>query len=154
MKSGKMAQAENARYAKIQKLICCLLCQKDKIIFDDEVENALGKPFKVGRIITVDGEKITVKKKLYSALDLKKVTVNTEGSMSIYDRGSRKLCGPISLNLSSKNIELFCLWARKYDVPAELVSGKGERTFQRVFLAAVAAIIFLIKLLQAFYKLR
>lgn len=147
MLTDKMALAESARYAKIQRLIN-LLCQKDKNILTILSEDSFNKPFKVGRKITVDGQKITVKNKTYDYYDLQKVTINTEGSMAIHDRSGRKLCGWIELNLSVKNIELFCLWARKYNVPAEVLPGKGERIFQWLIVAVSVVICVLFRIFR------
>lgn len=145
MLTDKMAQAETTRYAKIQRLIN-LLCQKDENILTILSGNSFNKPFKVGRKITIDGQKITVKNRTYDYYDLQKVTINTEGSMSIYDRSGRKLCGWVELNLSVKNIELFCLWARKYNVPAEVLSGKRERIFQWLILAVAVLILVMVRI--------
>lgn len=141
MRADKMAQAEAMRYAKIQRLIH-LLCQKDEGILHNIAGNSFNKPIKVGRKIIIDGQKITIKNKTYDYYDLQKITINTEGSMAIYDRSGRKLCNWINLNLSVKNIELFCLWAGKYKVPAEVLSGKGERIIQwLIFTVAVLVIV-------------
>lgn len=43
----------------------------------------------------------------------------------MYNRDGRKLCGSVWLNSSTKNIEMFCVWVRKYRVPVEVVTGKG-----------------------------
>ena len=128
MKINKIMQAEDMRYAKIQRLID-LLCPKEKNILEVLAEDGIS-PFDVGKRIKVDGKNIRIKNRDYFAAELQKVTINTEGSMAIYDRNGRKLCGSIDLNVSSKNVELFCLWVRKNNVPAEVVSGTRERIFQ------------------------
>lgn len=80
---NKMAKAENMRYAKIQRLIH-LLCQEDKTILDDIMEDSVNQSFHVGRKIMVNDRTITVKNKTYMPSE-SKVTINTEGSMAIYD---------------------------------------------------------------------
>ncbi|MCM1054846.1 MAG: hypothetical protein NC394_04905 [Bacteroides sp.] len=143
--STKYSDAERTRFKKIYRLTS-LLCSED--INVSELENTELKPFKVGGRIRIDGEDIYIKNKLYSARQLQRITINTEGSMRIYDRYGKKLCGSFTLNLSSSNIELFCIWARKYNVPGELVSGKGERTLQKVFLTLVFIIILFVKVVS------
>lgn len=142
MRTDKMIQAENMRYMKIQRLID-LLCSKDNLIADD-----LDTSFSVGKRITINGETITIKNKTYSYYELQKVTINTEGSLAIYDRSGKRLCNWIGLNLSVKNIELFCLWVIKYKVPAEVISGKAEKTLQFLLLAVVIIICILFKIIR------
>lgn len=134
MRTDKMAQTETIRYAKIQRLID-LLCQKDKTILDNIAEDSFYESFNVGKRIRIDGNHIIIKKQSYTPCELQKITINTEGSLSIYGSNGRKLCGWIDLNISVANIELFCLWARKHHVSAEVVSGKGERILQFSILA-------------------
>lgn len=148
MKPSKMSQAEEMRYAKIQRLTD-LLCKKDELM--DAAAKGLCAPFKVGGRITVDGTGITIGKKTYDALELKRITINTEGSLSIYERSGKRLCGRLTLNLSSKNIELFCMWVRKNGIPAEAVSGKGERTILIAFSVIIALIAVLMKILKYIY---
>lgn len=147
MRTNKMAQAEGMRYAKIQRLID-LLCPKEKHILDALIENELSDPFNVGKRIKVDGKNLRIKKKDYNSAELQKVTINTEGSMAIYGCNGRKLCGSIDLNLSTQNVELFCLWVRKNNVPAEVVSGTGERIFQWFVLAVGVLLVVLYKALN------
>lgn len=148
MKTNKMSRAEAMRYAKIERLTE-LLCKKDCGL--DAASEGLCTPFKVGSGITVDGSSLTVGKKTYDAMELKRVTINTEGSLSVYDRSGKKLCGWRNLNLSLENIELFCMWVRKNGIPAEAVSGMGERTLLLAFSVVTAIIIALIKILKYFY---
>lgn len=129
MIADKMSQAESVRYAKIQRLIG-LLCGEDKTILDGIISKGFTEPFDVGRKITIDGETIWIKNKSYTSSELQKIIINTEGSLAVYDSSGRKICGWLLLNVSVKNIELFCVWARKYHVQAETVSGKHERIFQ------------------------
>ena len=147
MRIGKIVQAEEMRYARIQRLID-LLCHKQKNILADFVEEELQESFPVGMKIKVDGNKVRIRNREYSSVELQKVTINTEGTMAIYDRDGRKLCGSIWLNSSTKNIELFCVWVRKYHVPAEVVSGKGEKALQMIILVIAVAALFLYKLLR------
>lgn len=138
----KIVQAEEMRYARIQQLID-LLFHKSKNMPVDLVEEEMQESFPVGMKIKVDGNKIRVRNREYSSVELQKVTINTEGTMAIYNRDGRKLCGSIWLNSSTKNIELFCVWVRKYHVPTEVVSGKGEKVLQMLILVfAVAALLF------------
>lgn len=151
MNVNKMAQAEDRRYAKIERLIE-LLCPKEKTVLEDAAGYEFNKPFKVGKRITVEGSSIIIKNKAYDSLELKKITINTEGSLSIYDRSGRKLCGWVDLNLSTKNIELFCIWARMNNVPAEVVSGKGEKILQLSILVTVILALVLFKILRILYN--
>lgn len=145
MKQNNISQAETVRYVKIQRLIN-LLTQKDPKI--DFMAQNLFTPFEVGRGITVHSDSITIGRKTYNSSEIKRVTINTEGSMSIYNRSNKKLCGWSRLNLSSKNIELFCIWARKNGIPAETVSGTPERTILVIISALVTLTAILIKILR------
>lgn len=143
MKIHKMSQAESMRYAKIQRQID-LLCGKDRTILDDMAKDGMKESFHVGKRIIIRGRTITIKNKTYDSSELK-VTINTEGSLAIYDRNGKKLCGSLFLNISTKNIELFSLWVRKHHVPAEVVSGKLERIFQWFVFAVVLVVIIWIR---------
>lgn len=143
----KIVQAEEMRYARIQQLID-LLFHKSKNMPVDLVEEEMQESFPVGMKIKVDGNKIRVRNREYASVELQKVTINTEGTMAIYDRDGRKLCGSIWLNSSTKNIELFCVWVRKYHVPAEVVSAKGEKVLQMLILVVAVAALFFYKLLM------
>lgn len=112
------------------------------------IEDGLHNSIDVGKRIKIDGRNIRIGKQTYSPAELQKVTINTEGSMAVYDRSGRKLCGSIALNSSTKNVELFCLWVRKYNVPAEVLSGARERFFQWFILAAGILLIVLYKVLN------
>lgn len=144
--SKRIVQAEELRYARIQQLTD-ILCHKQKNVSVDFIEEEMQESFPVGMKIKVDGNKIRVRNREYSSAELQKVTINTEGTMAIYDRDGRKLCGSIWLNSSTKNIERFCVWVRKYHVPAEVVSGKGEKVLQMLILVIAAASYFLYKML-------
>ena len=137
-----------ARYSKIERLTD-LLCKENFLPLDHSAMNSLDKSFNVGKRIAVEGQNIIINKKTYCALDIKKITINTEGSLAVYDRYGKKLCGCFALNLSTKNIELFCLWARKNNIPAETVSGKAERAFQLLFAIVVFAAVMIFKFLRA-----
>ncbi len=143
----KMSAAENIRYGKIQRLTY-LLCSKDKSSEMAFLENQALAPFKVGKSIAIDGENITIHKKAFSAQQMKRITINGEGSMALYDRSNKRLCGWKDLNLACSNIELFCVWAKQNGIPCETVSGKGERAFQIGFLVLVVIIIALIKIFR------
>lgn len=151
MKASNMAQAESMRYAKIQRLID-MLCKEYKSVSEDVIGNEVNNPFNVGKRITVEGNKIIIRSKTYYASELLKVTVNTEGSLAIYDRSGRKLCGWAALNLTAKNIERFCIWVRRNGVPAEVVSGRGEKTLQWVILTVAILVSIIIKILHFFYN--
>lgn len=151
MRIHKMSQAESMRYAKIQRQID-LLCGKDKTILDEMAKDGMKEPFHVGKKITVNDNTIRIKNKTYAPSELK-VTINTEGSMAIYDYSGKKLCGSISLNVSTKNVELFSLWARRHNVPAEVVSGKRERIFQWVVFAVAFLVIILVRFLRIYLRI-
>lgn len=144
MTTGRMDQAIKWRYAKIKRMTD-FLCSEDKTVLDSV---PLPKSFNVGKWMRIDGQNIIIKNKTYDCFEIKKVTINTEGSFSIYDRSGKRLCWWLELNLSVENIELFCIWARKNGIPAEVVSGKGERTAQWAFFGVVLAMVILIKVLQ------
>ena len=137
-----------ARYSKIERLKN-LLCTENFLPLDHAVLDSLDKPFNVGKRISVEGQNISINKKPYCTLDIKKITINTEGSLAVYDRYGKKLCGSFALNLSTKNIELFCLWARKNNIPSEIVSGKAERAFQLIFAIVVFLAVIVLKFLRA-----
>lgn len=140
----KISAAEKQRYDKI-KLIVALLCG-DSQVTEVLIENTPDQTFKTGRRITVDGEIIRIKNKSYEARQLQKITINTEGSMRIFDRYGKKLCSSLTLNSSSANIERFCIWARKHKIPAEVVSGIPERFLLVFFSGLVTLVIALVKL--------
>lgn len=144
-------RAEELRYLKIQRLTD-LFCGNGNTA-DITAALDLTYPFNAGRRIIVDGENIIIKNKKYSCFELQKITINTEGSIAVYGCGGKKLIGCLGLNAASENIELFALWSRKYNVPAEAVSGKYERAFVwGIFAFALSAVI-LIKILRIFEKL-
>lgn len=151
MIADKMEQAETMRYAKIRRLID-LLCSGNEgdsdVILNDFMKNDLCMSFDVGRRITVEGSNIMIKNIAYHFSELKKIIINTEGSMWVYDPGGKCLCDWRNLNVSTKNVELFCLWARKYNVPAEVVSGKRERIVQWSVFSVSVLIYFLIWILN------
>ena len=137
-----------ARYSKIERLKN-LLCTENFLPLDHAALDSLDKPFNVGKRISVEGQNISINKRPYYALEIKKITINTEGSLAVYDRYGKKLCGCFALNLSTKNIELFCLWARKNNIPAEIVSGRAEWAFQLLFAIVVFAAVMILKFLRA-----
>lgn len=105
--------------------------------------DALQETFPVGMKIKINGSKIRIRNREYSSAELQKVTINTEGTLTVYDRDGRKLCGSIWLNSSTKNIEQFCVWVRKHHVPAEVVPAKGEKVLQMLIVViAIAAWFF------------
>ncbi len=146
MNADKMLQAENMRYKKIERL-ANLLCNDNPLPLDYSAMDSLDDTFSVGKKITVEGENIIINKKTYSSSDIKSVTISTEGSLAIYDRTDKKLCDWSALNLSTKNIELFCLWARKHNIPAKTVSGNSERGFQLFFLVLVILTIIAVRII-------
>lgn len=146
MQIEKIMQADDVRYAKIRQLVN-LLCHQEKSQPVDSLTDALQETFPVGMKIKISGSKIRIRNREYSAAELQKVTINTEGTLTVYDRDGRKLCGSIWLNSSTKNIELFCVWVRKYHVPAEVVLAKGEKVLQMLIVVIAIAAFFLYKVL-------
>lgn len=143
-----IVKASAVRYKKIQDMIDLLKGEGSSEAIDAILKNSLIAPFKVGKSIFIDGDTIKIGKKEYYYNDIDKVTVNTEGSMALYDRYGKKLCGSFRLNLSCYNIQLFCIWARLHGIPVEVVSGKKERIFQFLLLAAAFIAIVLYKVLD------
>lgn len=147
MRLEKLEQMEDARYAKIQQLVN-LLCPKGQSNLDHVMEATLQEAFSVGMKIRVNGSRITIRNKEYSSSELQKVTINTEGTLAIYNREGRKLCGSVWLNSSTTNIELFCVWVSKYHVPVEVVAGKGEKALQMLIMVVALAAWVLFKVLR------
>lgn len=147
MRIEKIAQSEEVRYARIQYL-AKLLCQREQRNPDDFMEDASCEAFSVGMKIKVRGNKITIRNREYSYSELQKVTINTEGTLAVYHRDGRKLCGSIWLNSSTKNVEQFCIWVNRYHVPAEIVAGKGEKALQILILVVAFAAWFLYRALR------
>lgn len=148
MNAKRMMRAENMRYMKIQRVIG-LLCGDGGNVLDD-IGGVCGL-FNVGGVggITVDGENIIIiRNRIYAFSELQRITINTEGSMAIYGRGGKKLCGSLCINAAAKNIELFALWVRKHSIPVEVVSGKYERIFQWLILTLCVLIIILVRFLK------
>jgi hypothetical protein len=142
----RMEKAQEFRYSKINHLIQYLQGTNNAGLMDELVEDSELTAFCVGKRIRIDGKNIKIGKREYQVYDIKKVTINTEGSMAIYDKSDRKICGTLWLNAGEKNIELFCVWVRKNSVQVEVKSGKGELFFQYLFLGIVILIILLRKL--------
>lgn len=149
MRADAMERAENKRRAKVQRLIN-ILCLRDKGILDDIIACGFNENFDVGRNITVRGENIIIRNRNFRYSELQRIVINTEGSMAIYAQNGRRLCGMMDINLSVKNIELFCVWARKYNIFAEAVSGKNEKIFQWLIFAAAVSVSLWIKLIRYF----
>lgn len=151
MIADKMEQAETMRYAKIRRLIN-LLCPENEgdsdVILNDLIENDLCMSFDVGGRITVEGSNIMIKNIAYHFSEIQKIKINTEGSMWVYGPGGKCLCDWRNLNVSTNNVELFCLWARRYNVPAEEVSGKRERIVQWSVFSVGVLVYFLIWILK------
>lgn len=143
-----IVNASAVRYKKIQDMIDLIKGEGSSKAIDAILKNSLFAPFKVGKSIFIDGDTIKIGKKEYYYNDIDKVTVNTEGSIALYDRYGKKLCGSFRLNLSCYNIQLFCIWARLHGIPAEVVSGKKERIFQFLLLAATFIAVVLWKILD------
>jgi len=144
----RMSDAENARYGKINNLIGILKGERDGDIFSGLFENAFKSPINVGRKITIDGDELIIGNRKYSVRDLQKVTINKEGSMKLYERGGKKLCGTLSLNLASDNIELLCCWLRLHKVEAEIKSGISEKAFQWTVAAIAVITIILLQVIN------
>ena len=137
-----MQQAETLRYALIQNIL--------DIIQNNAAEVSVPHDFNVGKRLSVSGSTLHIGKKSFEAYEIGKFTVNTEGSMALYDRYGKKICGTFGLNVSLKNIDIFCKWIKKNNVSAEVVSGKAERIFQYIFMFVGIAVIVLIKVLGKF----
>lgn len=156
MSGGKMrkfngidiSEAETMRYAKIQNLISLLQGRGNFVAADAVLEPGMPLSFELGRKIAVVESKIRIGKKRYNANEIKKVTINTEGSMAIYDSRGKKLCGSLGLNVSLNHIELFCVWVRKNNIPVEVVSGKGERLFQYMILFIAVTVMVLLRIIR------
>lgn len=144
----RMEKAQRVRYLKINHLIQYLQGTNNEERIRAFVEDSLPTAFCVGNRIGIDGKRIRIGKKDYQVYDIKKVTINTEGSMAIYDKRDRKICGTLWLNVGEKNIELFCAWVRKNSIQVEVKSGKRETFFQYFFLGIVILIILLIQILD------
>jgi hypothetical protein len=136
----RIVKAQEFRYSKINHLIQYLQGTNNELVEDNELT-----AFCVGKRIRIDGKIIKVGKREYQVYDIKKVTINAEGSLAIYDKSDRKICGTLWLNVGVKNIELFCSWVRKNSVQVEVKPGKGELFFQYLFLGIVILIILLRK---------
>ncbi len=143
-----ISEAETMRYAKIQSLISLLQGKGNFVATDAVLEPGMSLSFALGRKIAVEGSKIRIGKKSYNANEIKKVTINTEGSMAIYDSCGKKLCGSLRLNVSLKHIELFCVWVRKNNIPVEVLSGKGERFFQYMILFIAVTVMVLLRIIR------
>jgi hypothetical protein len=142
----RIEKAQEFRYSKINHLIQYLQGLNNARLIDELTEDSELTAFCVGKRIRIDGKFIKIGKREYQVYDIKKVTINTEGSMAIYDKNNRKICGALWLNVGAKNIELFCIWVRKNSIQVEVKSGKGELFFQYLFLGIVILIIILRKL--------
>ncbi len=140
--------AETMRYKKIQNLINLLQGTGNPAAIDTIFGDSFPSSFKLGKGIVIDGQTIRIGKKSYNSFEIKRVTINTEGSMAIYDSYGKKLCGSLRLNVSLDNIEMFCVWVRKRNIPVEVVSGKKERFFQYVVLSITVAVLLLWKVMK------
>lgn len=146
MRIEKIVQAEDERYARVRQLVN-LLCRREQNTPDSFMEDALQEPFPVGMKIKIDGSRITIRNREYTSAELQKVTINTEGTLAVYNREGRKLCGSVWLNSSTKNVDLFCGWVSKYHVPVEVVTGRGEKALQILIMVVALAAWFLYKTL-------
>lgn len=148
LRINSLIEAENMRCKKIQNLISLLQGNENSALIDAVLENQPSLAFEVGRRIAIDGETIKIGKQSFSSHEIEKVTINAEGSMAIYNRYGKRLCGSLSLNVSQDNIELFCVWVHKYNISVEVLSGKGERFFQYMLLLITAAAVVLREILK------
>lgn len=147
-----ISKATEIRYSKIQNIINILKGDvygaAGNAVYNDFISSVDIHAFNLGKSISIDGQTIKIGKKSYQSYEIQKVTVNTEGSMSIYDRSGKKICGFLRLNVSLENIDLFCVWVRKYNIAVEIKSGKTERIFQYAILAITVLLIILYKILR------
>lgn len=141
----RIEKAQSVRYLKINHLIQYLQDTNSAERIVKFLEDNVPTAFCVGKRISIDGKMIRIGKRDYQVYDIKKVTINTEGSMAIYDKSDRKICGTLWLNVGEKNIELFCIWVRKNSIQVEVKTGKGELFFQYFFLGIVILIILIIE---------
>lgn len=142
-----LSEAETVRYSKIQNVINLLSGNEGSGQTVPILQDILPSSFEMGGRISVDGEMLRVGKRTYHVRRIGRVMINTEGSMAVYDSCGKKICGTLQLNVGTKNIELFCIWVRKFHVPAEVVSGKGERFLQYAFLFLTVAVVVILKVL-------
>ncbi len=151
LNKSNIAEAETLRYDKIQNLINLLQgTVQNSALTNTIYGNDFPTNFNVGKKIRIDGEQIRIGKKYYSSNEINKVTINTEGSMAIYDCCDIKICGTLSINVSLKNIELFCIWVHKNNISAEVVSGKKERFFQYAILLITVTVLMTLKIMKFF----
>ena len=137
-----MQQAETLRYALIQNIL--------DIIQDNAAEWNVPHDFNVGKRLSVSGSTLHIGRKSFEAYEIGKFTVNTEGSMALYDRYGKNICGTLGLNVSLKNIDIFCKWIKINNISAEVIPGKAERIFQYIFMIVGIAVIVFIKVLRNF----
>lgn len=148
LRRNDIVESETMRYKKIQNIISLLQGNENAVLTETILGNKPSLSFTLGRRIAIDGEKIRIGKQSFRAYEINKVTINTEGSMAIYNNYGEKLCGSLSLNASLDNIELFCVWVRKCNIPIEVISGNRERFFQYAILLITVAVIVLLRIIK------
>lgn len=142
-----LSKAVAVRYSKIQNIIRLLSGSEESDKTLSVLKEILPSSFEMGGRISVDGEMLRVGRRTYHVREIGKVVINTEGSMAVYDTSGKKICGTLQLNTGTKNIESFCIWVRRFHVPAEVVSGKTERFLQYAFLFLTVAVVVILKVL-------
>lgn len=145
-----LSKAEAARYSKIQNIIRLLSGSEESDKTLSVLKEILPSSFEMGGRISVDGEMLRVGRRTYHVRQIGKVVINTEGSMAVYDACGKKICGALQLNAGTQNIQSFCIWVRKFHVPAEVASGKTERFLQYAILFLVVAVSIIWKILRRY----
>ena len=130
---------KNKKYAVIKQCITMLEGKGDAALVDSMIGDGSLQPFSVGRTIKVDKDGITIGRRRMDIRDIGRMRISEEGSMALYDRYGKKICGTFTVNYMMENIELLCWCLHHYGVEAEITSGKGERVYQYIVLAIVIA---------------
>ena len=125
------------------KIWTCDYSIADSDIASGQLDSMIGdgslQPFSVGRKIKVDKDGINIGRRRMNIRDIGRMRISEEGSMALYDRYGKKICGTFTVNYMMENIELLCWCLHHYGVEAEITSGKGERVYQYIVLAIVIA---------------
>ena len=115
---------KNKKYAVIKQCITMLEGKGDAALVDSMIGDGSLQPFSVGRKIKVDKDGITIGRRRMDIRDIGRMRISEEGSMALYDRYGKKICGTFTVNYMMENIELLCWCLHHYGVEAEITSGK------------------------------
>lgn len=148
IKKVDMFKADELRYKKIQNLIGVMQGKGNANTCNQILRDGSMAPFIVGKGIKISGDTLAIRKGSYHSCEISKVTINTEGSMAIYDRNNIKICGCLKLNVGLNNIEMFGLWVWKNNILVEVIDGKKERIFQYTILIATMVVIVMLKIFK------